>query len=49
MAGKKAKGRKRHLLVDKLGLIWELVVHAVDVQDRDGATLVLDAVNDKLP
>jgi putative transposase len=41
-AGKKVKGRKRHLLVDTLGLIWGLVVHAADVQDRDGAKLVLE-------
>ena len=35
------KRRKRHLLVDTLGLIWGLVVHAADVQDRDGARLLL--------
>ena len=34
-------GRKRHLLVDTLGLILHVVVHAADVQDRDGAKLVL--------
>ncbi len=38
------KGRKRHLLVDTLGLVWGLVVHAADIQDRDGAKLVLDRV-----
>lgn len=38
------KGRKRHLLVDTLGLIWGLVVHAADVQDRGGVKLVLEAV-----
>ena len=38
------KGRKRHLLVDTLGLIWGLVVHAADVQDRDGAKLLLEKV-----
>ena len=43
-AGKKVKGRKRHLLVDTLGLVWGLVVHAADVQDRDGAKLVLEEV-----
>ena len=43
-AGKRVKGRKRHLLVDTLGLIWGLVVHASDVQDRDGAKLVLERV-----
>ena len=33
-------GRKRHLVVDTLGLILMVVVHAADVQDRDGAKLV---------
>lgn len=37
------KGRKRHLLVDTLGLVWGLVVHAGDVQDRDGAKVLLQA------
>ncbi len=41
-AGKKVKGKKRHLLVDTLGLILNVVVHAADLQDRDGAVLVLD-------
>jgi putative transposase len=40
-AGKKIDGRKRHLLVDTLGLILVVVVHAASVQDRDGARLVL--------
>lgn len=43
------KGRKRHLLVDTLGLIWGLVVHSASVQDRDGAKLVLETVKGKLP
>lgn len=34
-------GRKRHLLVDTLGLILLCVVHPADVQDRDGAKLVM--------
>ena len=42
-AGKKIKGRKRHILVDTLGLIILMVVHAANVQDRDGAKLVLRA------
>jgi putative transposase len=42
------KGRKRHLLVDTLGLIWGLVVHAGDVQDRDGAKLLLQRVRGHL-
>lgn len=36
-AGKKVKGRKRHLLVDTLGLLLTVVVSAASVQDRDGA------------
>ena len=36
-AGKKIKGRKRHILVDTLGLLLSVVVHPDDVQDRDGA------------
>lgn len=40
-AGKKVKGRKRHLLVDTLGLVLALVVTTADVQDRDGCRLLL--------
>lgn len=39
-AGKKVKGRKRHILVDTLGLLIAVVVTAASVQDRDGAKLV---------
>ena len=35
-AGKKVKGRKRHLLVDTSGLLRQVVVTAADVEDRDG-------------
>ena len=34
-------GRKRHLVVDTLGLVLAVAVHAADIQDRDGARLVL--------
>ena len=47
-AGKKIVGRKRHLLVDTDGLILKVRVHAADVQDRDGATLVLDQIDEPL-
>jgi putative transposase len=40
-AGKKVKGTKRHLLVDTLGLLLCVVVHPANLQDRDGAKLVL--------
>ena len=36
-AGKKANGRKRHLLVDTLGLILKVLVLPANIQDRDGA------------
>ena len=42
-------GRKRHLLVDVLGLILAVVVHPADIQDRDGARLVFDRVRGLLP
>lgn len=48
-AGKKVKGRKRHLLVDTSGLLLTVVVHAADVQDRDGAKFVLEKVKGELP
>lgn len=42
--GKKVKGRKRHILVDTLGHLWKVVVHTADIQDRDGARLLLAAL-----
>ena len=33
-------GRKRHILVDSLGLLLIVIVHTADIQDRDGAKLV---------
>lgn len=41
-AGKKVAGRKRHLLVDVLGMLLVVVVHAASVQDRDGAKGVVE-------
>lgn len=40
-AGKKIKGRKRHLLTDTEGLLLDVVVHSAGIQDRDGAKLLL--------
>jgi hypothetical protein len=40
-AGKKIKGRKRHLVVDTLGLLLAVSVTAASVQDRDGAHPVI--------
>jgi|SRR5689334_10883756 len=39
--GKLIKGRKRHILVDPIGLLLLVVVHSAGIQDRDGAKLVL--------
>ena len=39
-AGKKVPGRKRHIIVDTLGNLLEVVVHAANIQDRDGARLL---------
>jgi len=48
-AGKTGTGRKRHLVVDTLGLILAVAVHAADVQDRDGAKLVLAKLRGRYP
>jgi putative transposase len=40
-AGKLINGRKRHILVDTLGLLLVVVVTVASVQDRDGARLLL--------
>jgi transposase len=41
MPGKKTWGRKRHLLVDTLGLLLAVSVHAANIEDRAGARLFL--------
>jgi putative transposase len=38
---KKVNGRKRHILVDTLGLLLTVTVHAANIQDRDGVLLLL--------
>ena len=48
-AGKKVKGRKRHIVVDTLGLLVGVVVHAADIQDRDGAPVVLKTILRRWP
>ena len=47
-AGKKVKGRKRHIVVDTLGNLLDVVVHAACIQDRDGAMFVLYKLPDTL-
>jgi hypothetical protein len=36
------KGRKRHILVDTLGLLLVVVVTTAAIQDRDGARILLN-------
>ena len=48
-AGKKTKGRKRHIITDTNGFLVGAVVHAADIQDRDGAPQVLKAVRHAFP
>ena len=48
-AGKRVRGRKRHLLVDTNGLLLHRVVHSAGVQDRAGAKLVLTGVHEQFP
>lgn len=48
-AGKKIKGRKRHIVVDTLGLMFGLSVHGADIQDRDGAADVLGSIRYSCP
>jgi len=48
-SGKKVKGRKRHLLVDVLGLVLAVLVLSANVQDRDGGWLVLMAIHKAYP
>ena len=42
-AGKKINGRKRHILVDTIGLLMLVMVLPANIQDRDGARQLLGA------
>jgi putative transposase len=48
-AGKRIMGRKRHIIVDTLGLLIGVVVHSAGIQDRDGIKLVLAKIKDRVP
>ena len=48
-AGKKIKGKKRHVLVDTEGLLLHAIVHSADVQDRDGGILVMSTLFGRFP
>jgi hypothetical protein len=43
-AGKKIKGKKRHILVDTVGLLLRAIVHPADIQDREGGVLVMSTL-----
>lgn len=45
--GKKIKGRKRHVVVDTLGLVMITVIHAANIHDSVGAKEVIWALKDK--
>ncbi|MCA1625669.1 MAG: IS5 family transposase [Acidobacteria bacterium] len=48
-AGKRVKGRKRHILVDTLGLLLKAKVLTADVQDRDGAKMLFSEIKEQMP
>src|ERR1700751_2002447 len=48
-AAKKVKGRKRHIVTDTCGFLVGAEVHPADVQDRDGAGLVIEAIHQLFP
>lgn len=48
-AGKKIKGRKRHILTDTNGFLLAALIHAADIQDRDGAPAVLAEARLRFP
>lgn len=48
-AGKKIKGRKRHIVTDTQGHLVGLSVHAADIQDRDGAVDLLASIRSLHP
>src|SRR6266849_10452605 len=43
-AGKLIKGKKRHILVDTLGLLLHGIVTSASVQDRDGGIMLLSTL-----
>src|SRR5271168_4758302 len=48
-AGKKIKGKKRHILVDTLGLLLHAIVHSAGIQDRDGGIDLLATMKGRFP
>lgn len=48
-AGKKVKGRKRHIVTDTDGNLLALTTHTADIQDRDGAPGVIEQACESCP
>jgi transposase len=48
-AGKKVKGRKRHIVTDTSGFLVGAIVHEAGIQDRDGAPDVLACIRSAFP
>ena len=48
-AGKKVNGRKRHIVTETIGMMFGLVVHEADIQDRDGAPAALASIRKSCP
>ena len=48
-AGKKVKGRKRHITTDTQGNVLCVMVHSAGIQDRDGAVDLIAMVRDAFP
>lgn len=48
-AGKKIKGRKRHIATDTAGNLLDALVHPADIQDRDGAPDLIERCRDAYP
>ena len=48
-AGKKVRGRKRHILTDTRGNVLDAMVHKADIQDRDGAPALIESARESYP
>ena len=48
-AGKQGKGKKRHVLVDTLGLVLQALVSPANVQERDGGSLLFASLGSAFP
>lgn len=46
---RRSRGRKRRIVVDTSVLLDGVVVHAADIQDRDGAPAVLKSILERWP